>query len=178
MTGSGTSTLKLDGPIEYINSFIAANKLSFTSALHDHTDVTLNMMIDDNGYWYTSDDQNPVHLTDQKTATIKVTHINQVPVITSSTGAVQFVEGNNTPSAAVKIDTALTLTDADNTNLSSATVAQWQAALRAVSYTNSSETPDTSTRDISYSANDDSNTSAVVNKQVAVTAINDCSPVT
>ena len=218
VTGSGSSTLKLDGQIDDINNFIAANKLNFTSALHNHSDVNLSLKIDDNGFWG-SNTADHVHLTAEQTVTIKVNHINQAPVVTASTGNTSFVEGNNTPSTAVKIDPALGLLDADSSSLSSATVsissnfhadqdqltfkndssmgninasydaahgvmaltsaggsatvAQWQTALRSVSYTNSSESPDASTRNISFTAFDGSNTSAIANKQVTVTATND-----
>ncbi|MFN6051601.1 MAG: putative Ig domain-containing protein, partial [Planctomycetia bacterium] len=63
----------------------------------------------------------------------------------------------------------LTLTSASAT----ATVAQWQSALQAVTYTNSSETPNTSTRTISFVVNDGTNNSNTATKDVSVTATND-----
>ena len=51
-----------------------------------------------------------------------------------------------------------------------ATLLQWQNALRAVSYTNSSDTPDTGTRTITFQANDGSalnSLSLLSTKQVA-----------
>ncbi|MGE4165838.1 MAG: choice-of-anchor Q domain-containing protein [Xanthobacteraceae bacterium] len=63
----------------------------------------------------------------------------------------------------------LTLTSASGT----ATVTQWQAALRAVTYTNTSNTPETSDRIISFSAADGSFSSARPTKTVSVTAVND-----
>ncbi|WP_156967597.1 putative Ig domain-containing protein [Comamonas granuli] len=55
----------------------------------------------------------------------------------------------------------------------SATLAQWQAALRAVTYTNNSETPDTANRTISFVVHDGTNSSSAAHKAIAVTAVND-----
>lgn len=54
-----------------------------------------------------------------------------------------------------------------------ATAAQWQAALRSVTYSNNSDTPNTSTRSISFSVNDGSLDSASATRTVTVTAAND-----
>lgn len=63
----------------------------------------------------------------------------------------------------------LTLTSAGGT----ATVAQWQAALRAVTYVNTSENPNTQQRSISISANDGVSTSNLLASTVNVIAVND-----
>uniref|UniRef100_UPI003BA30C58 DUF4347 domain-containing protein n=1 Tax=Aeromonas veronii TaxID=654 RepID=UPI003BA30C58 len=55
----------------------------------------------------------------------------------------------------------------------SATLAQWQAALRAVTYANSSENPNTSTRTISFTVNDGTDASSAATQSVSVTAVND-----
>ncbi|MFT3783399.1 MAG: Ig-like domain-containing protein [Nibricoccus sp.] len=52
-----------------------------------------------------------------------------------------------------------------------ATVAQWQNALRAVTYTNSAVTPNTATRTISFRVNDGTTTSTTVTRSVTVTAV-------
>ena len=54
-----------------------------------------------------------------------------------------------------------------------ATLAQWQAALRAVTYTNSSDTPNTSNRTISFVVNDGSTDSSATTKTVSVASVND-----
>ena len=54
-----------------------------------------------------------------------------------------------------------------------ATLAQWQAAFRSITYTNSSNTPNTSTRTVSFRVNDGTNNSNLATKQVSVTAVND-----
>jgi hypothetical protein len=61
----------------------------------------------------------------------------------------------------------LTLTSAGNT----ATVAQWQAALAAVTYADTAITPDNATRTISFTINDGTKTSAVATRSVTVTDV-------
>ncbi|MCQ4111609.1 hypothetical protein, partial [Aeromonas sp. JL9] len=51
-----------------------------------------------------------------------------------------------------------------------ATLAQWQAALRAVTYTDSAITPNTATRTVSFSVSDGSKDSATVTRTVTVAA--------
>ncbi len=63
----------------------------------------------------------------------------------------------------------LSLTSAGAT----ATLAQWQAALRSVTYTNSSDTPNTATRTVSFDVNDGSTTSAAAARTITVTPVND-----
>ncbi len=66
----------------------------------------------------------------------------------------------------------LTLTSSGAT----ATLAQWQAALRAVTYTDTAVTPNTSTRTISFSVNDGSKDGAAVTRSVTV-ATTDQTPI-
>ncbi|MFR9721569.1 DUF4347 domain-containing protein, partial [Aeromonas diversa] len=68
----------------------------------------------------------------------------------------------------------LTLSSAGAT----ATLAQWQAALRAVTYANSSDTPNTSTRTVSFTVNDGTDASSAATQSVSVTAANDAPLVT
>jgi hypothetical protein len=60
----------------------------------------------------------------------------------------------------------LTLTSSGAT----ATLVQWQAALRSVTYTNTAVTPDTATRTVSFTGNDGTADSAVATRTVTVTA--------
>ncbi|NBR07224.1 MAG: tandem-95 repeat protein, partial [Planctomycetes bacterium] len=64
---------------------------------------------------------------------------------------------------------ALKLTSAGAT----ATLAQWQAALRSVTYINTSDTPDTTSRTVSFVVNDGTVNSAAATVTVNVTAVND-----
>src|SRR3954462_9194736 len=63
----------------------------------------------------------------------------------------------------------MTLTSAGGT----ATLAQWQAALRAVQYANSSDNPSTASRTVSFSVNDGTTGSNTVASTVNITAVND-----
>ncbi|MDO1530354.1 Ig-like domain-containing protein [Fulvimonas sp. R45] len=146
---------------------------------------------------------------------ITASHVDATPVVTSSGGTTAFVEG--TP---VAVDGGLTLGDADNATLASATVAltggfhagqdvlsfandgstmgnitatydaatgvatltsaggtatlaQWQAALRAVTYTDTSDDPDSSARTVSFTVNDGTRDSVAAAKAVSVTGVND-----
>jgi len=65
----------------------------------------------------------------------------------------------------------MTLTSAGGT----ATLAQWQAAFRAVQYTNSSDNPSTSARTVSFTVNDGAANSNTVASTVNLTAVNDAS---
>lgn len=58
-----------------------------------------------------------------------------------------------------------------NSSGATATVAQWQSALRAVTYTNSSDSPNTSNRTISFLINDGAADSSVTTKTVSVSNI-------
>ncbi|MFJ4375476.1 DUF4347 domain-containing protein [Pseudomonas japonica] len=62
----------------------------------------------------------------------------------------------------------LTLTSAGG-----ATQAQFQAALRSITYTNGSDTPTTTTRTVSFKVNDGSLDSLLVTRDVTLTAVND-----
>lgn len=146
--------------------------------------------------------------------------INAAPMVTTSGGGAAFVEGANVVSTPVAVDGGITLSDADNATLASATVAilgnfqsgqdllgftsnsatmgnisasynsatgvltltsagptatptQWQEALRAVTYSNSSEAPNTSIRTISFVVNDGSLSSSAATRTVTVAAVND-----
>ncbi len=63
----------------------------------------------------------------------------------------------------------MTLTSAGGT----ATQAQWQAALRSVTYTDTAEEPNTATRTVQYQLSDGSLSSNLATRSVTVTAVND-----
>ena len=139
------------------------------------------------------------------------------PVVTTSSGNTSFTQSLPGPSTPVAVDAALTVTDADNTTLASATasitgnfqsgqdvlgfalnagtmgnvavsysastgvltltsggatatVGQWQAALRAITYTNTASAPNLSNRTVSFVANDGTLNSAPATKTVVLTA--------
>lgn len=68
----------------------------------------------------------------------------------------------------------LTLTSAGG----SATTAEWQAALRAVTYTNTSEAPDTTARSVDFVVNDGTDPSNTLTSTINITATNDAPVVT
>ena len=162
----------------------------------------------------------PVVIADLLGNGITVSGANAAPVATTSGGSTAFVEGANVVSTPVAVDSGITLSDADNTTLASATVAitgnfqsgqdvlaltpdpatmgniaasynsgtgvltlasagatatlaQWQAALQSITYTNSSETPDTSARTISFVVNDGTDSSSPGTRTVTVAPVND-----
>ena len=63
----------------------------------------------------------------------------------------------------------LTLTSAGAT----ATLVQWEAALHAVTYTNTSDDPLTATRDVTFAVNDGTSASNTLGSTISLTAIND-----
>nr|WP_292737310.1 DUF4347 domain-containing protein [Nostoc sp. JL31] len=143
-------------------------------------------------------------------ATLTITE-TVAPVTTPTYTALTYTEN----AAATIIDPGITVTDADSTNLSSATVsitsgfaatedtlsftnqnpitgsytngvltltgtatvAQYQTALRSITYQNSSDNPSTTPRTISFVVNDGSLNSTAKTRNINLTAVNDA-PVT
>ncbi len=141
------------------------------------------------------------------TVTITITPVNDPPAITAG-GTLTFTEGN----PATAIDTTITVSDADDTNLESATVqitanyvngqdilampvtagitssfnaltgtltltgsatvAAYQAALRTVTYFNTSNNPSTLPRTVSWIVNDGTSPSNTATSTITVTSVN------
>ena len=146
---------------------------------------------------------------------IYLTGVNDAPSLIASQSASQATE-----QVAVVVDSGITVSDADNVTLASATVAvsggyqsgedvlgyvndpqahgnisgsfnastgvltltsvgttatlaQWQEALRSVTYLNTSEDPNTSARTVTVAVNDGALTSPAVTKTVSVSSVND-----
>ena len=173
----------------------AGTTVSFAPALNFNGQTTFTYTISDgNGGTATA------------TVTVTVTAVNDAPVVTSTAGNTTYTTGAGT----VAVDNGLTVTDVDNTTLTSAvvsissgfvsgqdalsvtvsgsvgsvynsatgtltltgtaTVAQYQAILRSVTYNNASATPNTATRTLSFTVNDGSLNSAVATKNVSFSA--------
>ena len=158
-------------------------------------------------------------------STVTVSVVNSAPDVTTTVSATAFTEGNNVASVPVIIDAGITLSDADNTTLATATVsittgfaaaedvlsfvndgatmgniaasydagtgvltltsnsatatlAEWQTALAAVTYTNSSEAPSAATRTISFIVNDGTDDGVAGTKDVTVMPVNDAPIIT
>ena len=149
------------------------------------------------------------------TRNIAITAVNDAPVVTTSGGSSSFTENGS----AVAVDSGLTVSDVDSTNLhgatvritgnysngqdllsftnqngisgswnastgtltlsGTATVAQYQTALRSITYSNSSENPSTTARTVSFTVTDSSSAASnTATRTVGVTAINDAPVIT
>lgn len=112
---------------------------------------------------------NDVDNTTLVSATVKITggfQAGEDQLSFTNTSSVTF---GNISSVYNALTGEMTLTSAGGV----ATLAQWQAALRAVAYDNSSDNPNTGTRTISYTAHDGSDSSVATTRNVTVTAVND-----
>jgi VCBS repeat-containing protein len=153
--------------------------------------------------------------TSSATVTITVNGVNDAPVVDAGAAAVTFTEDG----PAVVVAAALTVTDVDDTDLSSATVtitnpldgaletlaattagtaiavsfdavtltltlsnvdtlANYQQVLRSVTYSNSSQNPNTTVRSLSFQANDGQASSTASIASVAIVAVPDAPVVT
>ncbi|MCP4303298.1 MAG: tandem-95 repeat protein, partial [bacterium] len=214
LTGSDTESVPLSFAIATApsnGSLSAITPLTDTSASVDYTPNT-----DLNGadsFTFTVDDGSATSAP--ATVDITIDPVNDAPVVTTSGGSTAFTEDGG----AVTVDAAVTVTDADNTNLASATVtisnlldagletlaatpsgaivagnisyvaptltitaaapvADFQAVLQSVTYNNTSNTPDTTDRNLQFVANDGSDNSNTASKTVTVAASNDAPVVT
>ncbi|WP_224742345.1 hypothetical protein, partial [Cysteiniphilum sp. SYW-8] len=147
------------------------------------------------------------------TSTINITAVNDAPIVVAG-GTLNYTEN----ASASAIDVALTVNDADDTNIESAsvtisnnyvngedilafantanitgsfnagtgvltltgtdTLANYQAALRSVTYQNTSDNPSTLARTVSFVVNDGDVNSSAVTSTINVTAVNDAAVVT
>ncbi|MEA2708401.1 MAG: hypothetical protein QOF78_1002 [Phycisphaerales bacterium] len=145
--------------------------------------------------------------SDTDTISVNVTDINDPPVLTATAGALNYTEND----AATIVDSAITVTDADNATMAGATIsivgfvagqdvlsfvnqngisgtwnatsgvltlsgvastANYQAALRSITYRNTSDDP-AATRTIRFTVTDGQLTSAPATRDITVTPVND-----
>jgi hypothetical protein len=193
---SATGVLSLSGSATVANYQTALRSITYnnTSATPNTSNRTISFIANDG-------------TVSSNTATkiVTVTATNAAPVVTTSAGTTAHTQG--TP---VIVDGAITVTDADHANLSSATiaitgnfqsaedvllftdqngitgsynsatgvlslsgsstVANYQTALRSISYNNSSATPNTINRVVSFTASDGTSNSNTATKTVSVTS--------
>ncbi len=115
-----------------------------------------------------------ISLSDVDSATLSSATV-AITNFVSGQDILSFVSNANTGNITASFNAVtgvLTLTSVDN----SGTPAQFEAALRAVQYSNSSDNPTTTARDITFVVNDGSvanNLSSVVHSTVNLTAVND-----
>jgi uncharacterized delta-60 repeat protein len=147
-------------------------------------------------------------LTASGSTTVTITSVNDWPIVTTTASQLAYFENDG----AVLVDSGLTLSDPDDTDLSGATVrilfgfvtgedslnftdqlgitgsydagtgtltltgtasvADYQTALRSITYQNSSEQPNTGNRTINFTVSDGVSMSGS-NRTVTVTAVND-----
>jgi VCBS repeat-containing protein len=151
-------------------------------------------------------------LTSAAARDVRITSVANAPVVTTSAGATPYTEGD----AATAIDSALTVTDADDTQLAGATVrlttgrqpadvlsftdqppitgaydaangvltltgtasvAAYQAALRAVRYRHTGDDPSTA-KSVEFTARDNAVAGAAATRAIAVTPVNDAPQIT
>jgi heme-binding NEAT domain protein len=207
LQGDGTAT------ITFLASQDTINRLIHEVGVNYHPNHDFNGNAD---FTFTVDDQGHNGaggaLNAHTTVHIAVTPVNDAPVLAANGGSATYAE--NAPPTA--IDTVLTISDVDSTNLAGATVsitgnfhqgqdvlgfasqngitgdynantgvltlsgistlANYQAALQSVTYSNSSDNPSSDPRTISFRVDDGSsanNTSNVVTATVSVTPAND-----
>ena len=202
ITGSwtaATGVLTLTGNTTKANYQTALRTVRYTnnSNAPDTTMRTVTFVVNDG-------------LRDSNTAsrTITLTAVNDAPAVTGATGSLAYTEN-----ATTVLVPAITVTDADSANLSSATVdmttsysstqdtlafvnqngitgtytvatgvmaltgsssvANYQAALRSITYNNSSNAPSTSTRSVTIVVNDGIINSNTSTRTITVAAVND-----
>nr|MDZ8286422.1 FG-GAP-like repeat-containing protein [Nostoc sp. ChiSLP01] len=158
-------------------------------------------------------ESSPDYILDANSASATLTIAEPIaPVVTPTNTPLGYTEND----AATAIDSGLTVTDADSSNLSgatinissgfiaaedtlaftaqngisgsysngvltltgSATVANYQTALRSITYQNTSDNPSTTTRTISFIVNDGSLNSTTATRNINLTAVNDAPVVT
>ncbi|MBK7238557.1 MAG: tandem-95 repeat protein, partial [Sterolibacteriaceae bacterium] len=187
---------------------IIAGKLVFTPGADGsgaaYASFTFRVQ-DDGGTANGGADSDPI----ARTVMSNVNGVNDAPVLTTSGGTLAYTEND----AATVIDSALTVNDVDNGNLSSATVtistnyaagqdllafvnqngisgswnagggvltltgnasvANYQTALRSITYVNTSEALSTATRTVSFVVNDSAANSNTAARSISMAALND-----
>ncbi len=196
---AATHVLTLSGSATVAQYQAALRSITFSSVSDDPSNVarTISFTASDGALSSTP-----------ATSTVNVTPVNDAPVLGGAGGSVSYTE----QAAGVAIASAITVADADNANLSgatvtisagfvtgdmlnftsqngitgswnaathvlalsgTATVAQYQAALRSVTFSSASDDPSASARTINFAAGDGSLLSTPVASTVNVAPVND-----
>ncbi len=196
---AATHVLTLSGSATVAQYQAALRSVTFSSASDDPTNAARTIS-------FTASDGSLSSGT--VTSTVNVTPVNDAPALGGAGGSVSYTE----QAAGVAVASAITVSDADNVNLSGATVtisagfvagdtlnftnqngisgsynssthvlslsggatvAQYQAALRSITFSSASDNPTNAARTISFAAGDGSLSSTPVTSTVTVTPVND-----
>ena len=200
-SGTGVLTISGTGTLAQYQTFIRSVGFRTT----DDTPETHTRTVE----FQVTDGEPSNGTSDIATKSVTVTAANDAPVVTTTGGAASYTED----ASPTVVDSGVTVTDADDTELASATVAianvqtgdqlhftdtteidgtfaagtltllpqsgqaptvaHFQAALRSVSYSSTSQNPSETPRTINFSVNDGDVTSAAASKTMNVDAIND-----
>jgi len=163
-SGGTSSNADVSVGITAVNDAPVVTTTGGITAFTEGADTTSTPVAIDSGITLTDPDNTTLY-----NATVSITgnfHSGEDVLGFSNTSAVTY---GNIAASYNGATGFLILTSSDGT----ATIAQWQSALRAVTYTNSTEDPDTSTRTISFTANDGMAAGTAATKSVSVTASND-----
>ncbi|MEC5387334.1 DUF4347 domain-containing protein, partial [Uliginosibacterium sp. H3] len=200
---SGTGVLTLSGTTTVANYQTALRSITYYNSSDNPSTSTRTVTFTVNDGSATGSD----------TRDISVTAVNDAPVVTTTGTTLSYTEN----AAATAIDNALTISDADSTNMTGATitisanysssqdvlaftnqlgitgswnsgtgvltlsgtttVANYQTALRSITYYNSSDNPSTATRTVTFTVNDGATTGSNT-RNISVTAVNDAPVVT
>ncbi|WP_217312881.1 beta strand repeat-containing protein [Richelia sinica] len=196
---AATGTLTLSGSATLANYQLALQQIGYSNTSDNPNTTTRTVSFTVNDGFVNS---NTV------TRNIFVTAVNDAAVVISSGNNLSYLENGT-----ATIDSAITVSDVDSTNLVSATVsitsgfvtgqdilsftnqngitgsynsmtgvltltgassiANYQAALRSITYRNTSDNPSTTTRTIGFSVNDGVVNSNLASRNVTITAVND-----
>lgn len=193
----GTLTLNANGTFSYTPSANFHGTDSFTYRAHDGSaysnvaTVTLTITAVNDAPVLTTSGGNSsfienasgsvidasLTLSDVDNATLASARVAITGNFASGQDVVAFVNDGSMGNISASYDAGtgvLTLTSAG----ASATLAQWQAALRSVTYSNGSDAPSTAARTISFRVNDGTADSNLATKVLNVTAVNDAPQIT
>ncbi len=203
---AGTGTLTLSGAATVAQYQAALRSITYTNSSDNPSTSarTVSFIVTDGALSSTA-----------ATRSIAITAVNDAPVVSTSGGSSSFTENGT----AVVVDSGVSVSDLDSTNLNgatvritgnyangqdllsftnqngisgswdastgtltlsgSATVAQYQTALRSITYSNSSENPSTAARTVSFTVTDSSSAASnTATRTVSVTAVNDAPVIT
>jgi Ca2+-binding RTX toxin-like protein len=195
---SSTGVLTLTGTSSVANYQTALRSITYTNSSDNPslTPRTVSFLVNDGAANSTAVTRN-----------INITAVNDAPIATATNSALAYTEN-----ATIAIDSGITVSDVDSSNLASAiiritsgfasaqdtlaftnqngitgsynsstgvltltgsaTIANYQTALRSITYTNSSDNPSLTPRTVSFLVNDGTANSTAVTRNINITAVN------